>query len=48
MSEQTEEIVYLTIEEWKEQYGEPKMACDIFGRILGTFPTEPDFCEGEE
>lgn len=46
MAEQTDEIAYLSIDEWKREYGEPgDGGCDIFGRICGTFPTEPDFCE---
>jgi len=41
------DIVYLTIEEWKEQYGLPGSggAPDQNGRINGAFPTEPCFCE---
>jgi hypothetical protein len=41
------DIVYLTIDEWKEQYGLPGSGGkpDQNGRINGTFPTEPCFCE---
>jgi hypothetical protein len=41
------DIVYLTIEEWKQQYGLPGSggAPDQNGRINGYFPTEPDYCE---
>jgi len=41
------DIVYLTIEEWKEHYGSPGngTGVDINGRINGYFPTEPDYCE---
>ena len=41
------DIVYLTIDEWKQQYGQPGSGGkpDQNGRINGTFPTEPCFCE---
>lgn len=34
-----------TIEEWKAKFGEPGLATDVHGRMMGFFPTEPDFCE---
>jgi len=44
------DIVYVPIEEWKERWGLPGngTGVDINGRINGTFPTEPDYCEDEE
>ena len=34
-----------TIEEWKARFGEPGMASDRHGRMLGFFSTDPDYCE---
>ena len=34
-----------TIDEWKARYGEPGMAADQHGRVMGYFTTEPDYCE---
>ena len=41
------DLVYLTIDEWKEMYGTPGngTGVDQNGRINGFFPTEPCFCE---
>lgn len=39
------DIVYYTITEWKERFGEPGSGNDPNGRINGYFPTEPCFCE---
>lgn len=39
------DIVYVTIDEWKRMYGQPGLLVDIHGRINGTYPTEPDYCE---
>jgi len=41
------DIVYISIDEWKRLYGEPGSIADASGRINGTFPTEPCFCEDE-
>jgi len=35
----------LTIDEWKARYGEPGLASDRHGRMMGYFTTEPDYCE---
>jgi hypothetical protein len=46
MSDQeTSEIVYVRIDEWKRIYGEPGLHTDPHGRIGNTFQTEPCFCE---
>ena len=44
------DIVYYPISEWIEKYGRPgnPTGTDQHGRVLGSFPTEPDFCEREE
>ena len=34
-----------TIDEWKARFGEPGMASDRHGRMLGYFSTDPDYCE---
>ena len=34
-----------TIEEWKAKFGEPGLAQDQSGRVMGYFTTEPEFCE---
>lgn len=39
------DIVYYTITEWKDQFGEPGSGADINGRINGYLATEPDYCE---
>jgi hypothetical protein len=41
------DIVYIPIDEWKRLYGEPGSLADASGRVNGTFPTEPCFCEDE-
>jgi hypothetical protein len=41
------DIVYISIDEWKRLYGEPGLLADPSGRVNGTFPTEPCFCEDE-
>ena len=51
LREDADPIVYYPISEWIEKYGRPgnPTGTDQHGRILGSFPTEPDFCErGEE
>lgn len=42
---QTGDIVYYPIHEWKEKFGEPGSGADANGRMFGAFPTEPCFCE---
>ena len=39
------DIVYYTIAEWKDRFGEPGSGNDANGRVNGFFPTEPCFCE---
>lgn len=43
------DIVYVPIDEWKKRWGTPGSGGkpDKTGRINGTFPTEPCFCEDE-
>jgi hypothetical protein len=41
----TAPIELYTIGEWKKRFGEPGMASDQHGRMMGFFATEPDFCE---
>jgi hypothetical protein len=35
----------LTIDEWKARWGEPGLAADRHGRMMGYFATEPEYCE---
>jgi hypothetical protein len=36
---------WYTIDEWKRRFGEPGLAVDANGRMMGYFATEPDYCE---